>query len=215
MAKQSSNEIVDYEQILHDRKSIRWAAENGRIDVLKYAKEHGYTKWMNIFTSAFLSGGGHLHVLKWARENGCPWDKWTCSFAAEGGHLDVLQWARQNGCPWDQWAMAKAAKNGHLHVLKWAFENGGIFTKYTFADDCCGKHLKMLHWALQRGLHPSYPGRTYAFNYCQFTYAKKLVKFRFCVFHSRKTVHEWVETVESICDELEYTDLSNLIKIFI
>jgi hypothetical protein len=25
----------------------------------------------------------------------------TCSRAAEGGHLEVLQWARDNGCPWD------------------------------------------------------------------------------------------------------------------
>jgi len=46
--------------------------------------------------------GGHLEVLKWARENGCPWDEWTCAYAAEGGHLEVLKWARENGCPWDE-----------------------------------------------------------------------------------------------------------------
>jgi hypothetical protein len=40
-------------------------------------------------------------MLKWARENGCPWDKWTCSHAAKGGHLEVLKWARENGCPWE------------------------------------------------------------------------------------------------------------------
>ena len=44
---------------------------------------------------------GHLEVLKWARENGCPWDEVTCAYAAKGGHLDVLKWARENGCPWD------------------------------------------------------------------------------------------------------------------
>jgi hypothetical protein len=41
-------------------------------------------------------------VLKWARENGCPWDERTCANAAEGGHLEVLKWARANGCPWDE-----------------------------------------------------------------------------------------------------------------
>ena len=42
-------------------------------------------------------------VLKWARENGCPWDEGaTCAYAAYGGHLDVLKWARLNGCPWDE-----------------------------------------------------------------------------------------------------------------
>ena len=43
-------------------------------------------------------GGGHLAVLKWARERllvgraDVPW-------AAKGGHLEVLKWARENGCP--------------------------------------------------------------------------------------------------------------------
>ena len=42
--------------------------------------------------------GGHLDVLKWARENDCEWDPQTCSWAARNGHLDVLKWARGNGC---------------------------------------------------------------------------------------------------------------------
>ena len=45
------------------------------------------------------AGGGHLEVLKWGRENGCPWDKDTCACAAIGGHLEVLKWLRENGCP--------------------------------------------------------------------------------------------------------------------
>jgi hypothetical protein len=28
---------------------------------------------------------------------------------AEGGHLDVLQWAREHGCPWDKQVAACAA----------------------------------------------------------------------------------------------------------
>jgi hypothetical protein len=43
--------------------------------------------------------GGHLHVLQWARDHGCPWDEWTCAHAAYGGHLHILQWALENGCP--------------------------------------------------------------------------------------------------------------------
>jgi len=33
-----------------------------------------------------------VEVLKWARENGCPWAETTCSEAAYGGHLEVLSW---------------------------------------------------------------------------------------------------------------------------
>ena len=31
------------------------------------------------------------------------WDECTCAYAAEGGHLEVLKWARENGCPWDEY----------------------------------------------------------------------------------------------------------------
>ena len=52
---------------------------------------------------------GHLEVLKWARENDCPWDEGTCMCAAKGGHLDVLKWARENDCPWDEHTCTYAA----------------------------------------------------------------------------------------------------------
>ena len=47
--------------------------------------------------------GGHLQVLRWAREQGCPWDFTTCLSAAAGGHLEVLRWAREHDCEWDEW----------------------------------------------------------------------------------------------------------------
>jgi hypothetical protein len=49
-------------------------------------------------------------MLKWARENDCPWDEETCAYAADGGHLEVLKWARENDCPWDEWTCAYAAR---------------------------------------------------------------------------------------------------------
>ena len=72
---------------------------------------------------------GHLEVLQWAREQGCPWDSWnTCSTAAQGGHLYVLQYARAHGCPWDSRTCAHAARHGNLQVLKWAREHGCPWT---------------------------------------------------------------------------------------
>ena len=68
--------------------------------------------------------GGHLNLLKWARENGCDWDSLTCTAAACNGHMDILKWARENGCDWNSDACAYAALNGHLEVLKWAREHG-------------------------------------------------------------------------------------------
>lgn len=46
-----------------------------------------------------VAEGGHLHVLKWARENGCCWDENTYSSALLAGHEEVLKWALDNGAP--------------------------------------------------------------------------------------------------------------------
>jgi hypothetical protein len=43
--------------------------------------------------------GGHLDVLKWAREHHCPWDENTCMKAAESARLEVLHWAMEHGAP--------------------------------------------------------------------------------------------------------------------
>ncbi|KAL6051432.1 Ankyrin repeat domain-containing protein [Balamuthia mandrillaris] len=66
---------------------------------------------------------GHLEMLQWAKENGCPWDKLTCTWAAKEGHLKVLKWARENGCPWDEETYYVAEEYGHHEVVKWAKEN--------------------------------------------------------------------------------------------
>ena len=40
-------------------------------------------------------GYGYLDLLKWARENACRWDEYTCVNAAEGGYLEILKWAER------------------------------------------------------------------------------------------------------------------------
>ena len=43
-----------------------------------------------------------LNWLKYAHENGSPWNKRTCKNAAEGGSLECLKYLHENGCPWDE-----------------------------------------------------------------------------------------------------------------
>ena len=75
----------------------------------------------NICTEA--SKNGYFNLLKYAHENGCPWDKDTCEYAAKYGHLECLKYVHENGCPWDKYTCSKAAENGHLECLKYAHEN--------------------------------------------------------------------------------------------
>ena len=89
----------------------------GSIQMLKWAKEEG-CPW-NERTCATIALGGHLVVLKWARDHKCPWGVNTCGFAAKTGNLEMLKWARAHNAPWDRTTCEYAASGGHLEVLKW------------------------------------------------------------------------------------------------
>jgi hypothetical protein len=50
-------------------------------------------------TCSCAAENGHLECLKYAHEHGCPWNENTCLNAAENGHLECLKYAREHGCP--------------------------------------------------------------------------------------------------------------------
>ena len=89
------------------------AAMVGDLEAFKAMRLAENFPW-DVLTCAYAAWGGHLEVLKWARENGCPWNRRTCSYAAAGGHLEMLQWARENGCPWDKRTRRLAASKGYV-----------------------------------------------------------------------------------------------------
>jgi hypothetical protein len=95
---------------------------------------------------------GRLDILKWARENNCPWNKDTCSEAALFGHLEVLKWIRKNGCPWDTDTCSSAARRGHSEILKWARENGCPWNEETCTVAAKTGHFEALRAALARNI---------------------------------------------------------------
>ena len=44
---------------------------------------------------------GHLNCLKWARDNGCSWDKWTWYMALRNSHSECVTYAMKNKFPQD------------------------------------------------------------------------------------------------------------------
>jgi hypothetical protein len=121
----------------------------GRLDILKWARENE-CPW-NEYTCAMAAKGGHLEILKWARENGCRWDFMTCTAAAEEGHLEVLKWARENNCPWNEDTCSYAAKGGHLEILKWARKNGCPWNEKTCSGAAFKGQLEILKWSRENG----------------------------------------------------------------
>lgn len=54
----------------------------------------------------------------------------TCNMAASGGHLEILKWAVEQGCPWieDEVILcANMAYEGgrHVHILEWVKDRVG------------------------------------------------------------------------------------------
>ena len=70
---------------------------------------------------AFAASAGHLDIIKWARDRGCPWSESACKLAAGYGQLDTLKWLHANGCPWDE-STTKYASSEEIYV--WATNNG-------------------------------------------------------------------------------------------
>ena len=126
------------------------AAERGCLGTLKSLHRRGHVTF-NEDLCIFAAQGGQFLVLKWLRENSCPWNADTCTYAARGGHLGVLQWARKNGCPWKEWTCTKAAEGGHLEVLQWARANGCPWDVETCMSAAVGGHLEVLQWARTNG----------------------------------------------------------------
>ena len=75
---------------------------------------------------------GRLDVLKYAHENGCPWNEETCAIAAEYGHLDILKYLHKNGCPWDGRTWSSAYEKP---IKKWLRKNGCPQDYYDDEDD--------------------------------------------------------------------------------
>ena len=65
---------------------------------------------------AAAAASGQLEEFKALRAENFPWDWETCAYAAEGGHLEVLMWARENGCPLDEYTRKRAA--AHLGYVE-------------------------------------------------------------------------------------------------
>jgi hypothetical protein len=95
---------------------------NGQLECLKYARKNG-CPW-DKYNCTVASGNGQLECLKYAHTHGCPWDKFTCSAAAINGHLDCLIYAHTHGCPWDIHTCSVASFHGHLNCLEYARKNG-------------------------------------------------------------------------------------------
>lgn len=108
------------------------------------------------FTTFTKDVVSNISMLKWARENGCPWNTNICSMIAYDGNLDVLKWAHSEGCPLSIGVCNYAALNGKLNILKWAREQNppcpwdGYTYWYAYEYNNCVESV-MTRWIQDNG----------------------------------------------------------------
>jgi hypothetical protein len=90
------------------------------------------------------------------RSTGCDWDAAACNNAAERGYLDILRWLRENGCPWDVRAVCRlAASAGHVDVLNFVIEQGEVLSAALLTDalNLAAEYnqLQTAQWLRERG----------------------------------------------------------------
>jgi hypothetical protein len=98
------------------------AASFGRVDVMKWLREHGYEPESSAMRAAARCG--RKEVMEWLRSIGMPWDKGVCVAAASRRNIETLVWVLANGAQWDPAACEKAPDENKASVIAFALENG-------------------------------------------------------------------------------------------
>ena len=106
-------------------KTFRGAAQGGHLGMLTRLRSCGCPWDESAFEAA--AEGGHLHVLEqlyiWNDRQIDSGE--ACAAAASRGHLGILKWLRERGCPWDKWTPLEAARYGHLETLQYVLDSPG------------------------------------------------------------------------------------------
>ena len=100
------------------------AAENGRLEVLKYLREEAKAPW-GWGTARRAASNGHLHILEYLVERKFDeYEEDACANAAMNGHLDCLKYLHETAkAPWDEEAVREAHDNEHTECVQYLLDN--------------------------------------------------------------------------------------------
>jgi hypothetical protein len=123
----------------------------------KYKKTKSEIRQTAKFWLSEIAVKGQISLLKWAKENGCPWGKVVPHRIALWGNLETLKWVRSetNGvgvCPWRFGVTVVAAICGKMDIMRWAAENGCPLLISTFYQIMDHGSLEDLRWWKSKSL---------------------------------------------------------------
>jgi len=126
-AEQGNLEMVKYcvaNKCPIDTYACAYAASQGHHECLKYLHEEVKSPW-DSQTALWAAKYGHLHILEYLVERKYDkYDEVPCRWAAMNGHLDCLKYLHETAkAPWDYWAVREAHENKHPECLQYLLDN--------------------------------------------------------------------------------------------
>ena len=130
---------------LHEKDSkgrtlAHFAAEKGRMDVLKWLQSEGMDvnakESTNLTPIFFAAKEGHVETMKWLKKQGADVRSGDFSgttpmhLAAQGNHVEAMMWLKEQGASihakgvLDRTPIFFAAKEGHIDAMMWLKEQG-------------------------------------------------------------------------------------------
>lgn len=111
------------------RKNFLSAGEKGNIEIIKYMHKNGC--YLDIDFCGTIVLMANLELLKWARENKCPWDENTFYWATQSSIgqdfpndlIKILNYLKENNCPWDERTIIELSNHKSPIIQNWIIEN--------------------------------------------------------------------------------------------
>jgi hypothetical protein len=112
----------------------RTAAECGHIHILDWLRRRQRAR-LDATVMEAAASAGQLIMCQHLRSIGCAWDDFTCYGAAANGHVSVLSWLRDSGCPCnDGFLVELAASGGSIPILQYILEQRMLRDEFTQAE---------------------------------------------------------------------------------
>ena len=98
---------------------------------------------------------GNLPALQYLRSVQCGWAITTCDAAVDNGHLHILRWAKDHGCPWDAFIrtlsnnymfnfiskLHSACRNGYIDIVRYVIEECHVDREWKDDDGTTALHV--------------------------------------------------------------------------
>lgn len=154
-------------------ESIR-ASDRGHLHILEWEHSMGYNPQWTINVINVAAANGHIALVKWLVEHGCPYDGQTFEAALLHGHIDVYSYGlsltgaienKISNATFSKivalnghlevmrkftyridWGMASkyAAQGGHVHIIDWLKEIGRFHAWYAFRGAVRGGYIEIV-----------------------------------------------------------------------